>query len=117
QLLAVMLHEIGHVEHRHSLQLVARSTAMSMLFALMFGDIEGAGELVLGAGSSLLQNSFSREMEREADHFALQQLQQLGIPPQAFANAMETLRHEHGGAAREQGSRWLEYLSTHPDSA
>ena len=74
QLLAVMLHEIGHVEHRHGVQLVARTTAMTMLFALLFGDIEGAGELVLGAGSSLLQNSFSRDMEREADAFALQQL-------------------------------------------
>ncbi len=117
QLLAVMLHEIGHVEHRHSLQLVARTTAMSMLFALMFGDVEGAGELVLGAGSSLLQNSFSREMEREADRFALHTLQQLGVPPHAFADAMEALRQQRGDTGDSDDKRWLEYLSTHPDSA
>lgn len=94
-LIAVLLHEIGHVENKHSLKMVAQTTATTMLFAIMFGDIEGAGELILGAGTGLLQSAFSRDMEREADEFSYQHLPQLNISPAAFADAMILLANSH----------------------
>lgn len=126
-LLAVLLHEIGHVEHQHSLKMVAQTTATTMLFAMMFGDIEGAGELILGAGTGLLQSAFSRDMEREADEFAHQNLPQFNISPVAFADAMTLLINSH--TSDNEGevdssedefmsslNHWLQYLSTHPDT-
>jgi len=91
-MLSILLHEIGHVEHRHSLKLVGRSLSTSIVFAVFLGDIEGMGELLLGAGSSLLSSAFSREMETEADEYSFDKLEQLGISPAVFADAMEALQ-------------------------
>lgn len=128
QLNAVLLHEIGHVEHKHGLKMLAQATATTMMFAMMFGDIEGAGEMILGVGSSLLQSAFSRDMEREADAFAYTQLHKIGHSPRDFAKAMRALMKSHG-ASEEQiqpenddnsnvgnNRDLLEYLSSHPDT-
>lgn len=126
-LTAVLLHEIGHVEHKHSLKLVAQTTATTMLFAMMFGDIEGAGELILGAGTALLQSAFSRDMEREADEFSHKNLPKFDISPAAFADAMTLLVKSHSNSddplndddekqVQNSLNHWLQYLSTHPDT-
>ncbi len=114
-LIAVMLHEIGHVEYQHGMQLMARSAATSVLFGLLFGDIEGSSELLLGAGTGLLENAFSREMERQADDFAIARLQQLGRSPLDFARAMRLLMASHADdpLSTDQPG-WQQYLSSHP---
>ncbi|PIQ42322.1 MAG: peptidase [Thalassolituus sp. CG17_big_fil_post_rev_8_21_14_2_50_53_8] len=125
QLNAVLLHEIGHVEHKHSLKTLAQATATTMMFAMMFGDIDGAGEMIIGAGTSLLQSAFSRDMEREADAYAYTQLHKIGHSPMDFANAMRALMKSHGasdeqlqgnGNGEDNGKELLEYLSSHPDT-
>lgn len=138
-LTAVLLHEIGHVEHQHSLKMIAQTTATTMLFAMMFGDIEGAGELILGAGTGLLQSAFSRNMEREADEYSHKHLPKLGISSTAFADAMALLESSYSSSNKasdenpEEASvnsnykdtpqnemsnihHWLQYLSSHPDT-
>lgn len=114
-LTAVLLHEIGHVEHKHSMKLLSQSVASSLLFAVLFNDIEGMGELVLGAGSGLLQSAFSRDMEREADQFAHKNLKEIGIPATAFADAMQSLMESHPDTDSESESL-LKYFGTHPDT-
>ena len=137
-LIAVLLHEIGHVENKHSLKMVAQTTATTMLFAMMFGDIEGAGELILGAGTGLLQSAFSRDMEREADEFSYQNLPKFNISPAAFADAMTLLANSHSSTDSDEVTEnssedrteistkhseiknsinhWLQYLSSHPET-
>lgn len=115
-LTAVLLHEIGHVEHQHGMKQLARATATSMLFAMLLGDIEGASEVIIGAGSSLIDNAFSREMESEADRFAHHQLKQLGLSPGHFATAMRLLAEStHQSLDEEEGRHWTYYLSSHPE--
>lgn len=115
QLTAVMLHEIGHVEHQHGLKMMAQTAATSMLFALILGDIEGAGEMVIGAGASLTHNAFSRDMEREADLFAYEKLHQLGHSPKEFAEAMNRLmQSQTAPASADDNSALNKYLSSHP---
>jgi len=115
-ILAILLHEIGHVEHQHSLRLVAQSLGSAMVFGLVFGDLETVSELLLGASSNLLHNAFSRDMEREADDFAINQLIVLGKPASSFADAMSALM-EHTDINEEDASPLLKYLSTHPETA
>jgi Zn-dependent protease with chaperone function len=131
-LIAVLLHEIGHVEYKHSLKMVAQTTATTMLFAIMLGDIEGAGEFILGASTGLLQSAFSRDMEREADDFSYENLPKFNISPAAFADAMTLLANSHSSAdsgsdETEESStgnieienslnHWLQYLSSHPET-
>jgi Zn-dependent protease with chaperone function len=110
-LLAVFLHEVGHVEHQHGLKLLAQSTATTMLLALLFNDLEGLSEVLLGSGSSLMQAAFSREMESEADAFATTSLLQLGKSAEAFADAMTAISQQGDAANME---KWTQYLSSHP---
>lgn len=125
-ILAVLLHEIGHVEHKHTLKMVAQSVATSLFFSVYFGDIEGAGEVIIGASSSLLQNAFSREMESDADEFAFKYLKELGIPTSAFADALEAIvRSSEKHSAEKEDVKvsddgsvdLLQYLSSHPKTA
>lgn len=111
-ILAVLLHEIGHVERQHSLRLVAQSISNTLAIAVIFGDVDSLGEAILGTGSALVMNAFSREMEAEADDYALANLVKLGKSPTAFSDAMEVflkLKSEH------EESELLQYLSTHPE--
>ena len=119
QLDAVLLHEIGHVEHKHSLKILSQTTAMSLMFTMMFGDVEGIGELLLGAGTSFAQASFSRDMESDADQFAFRELQTIGRTPQDFADAMKTLAQHYRPDAElaepeDDEKSLFDYLRSHP---
>ena len=113
--LAVMLHELGHAQHRHGLQMMASSAGTAMVLALLFNDLEAVNEVILGGASGLLQAKFSREMETEADTFANQALLQLNKSPQAFIDAMTALAKAHDLKPDETSGHWLEYLSSHPE--
>lgn len=112
--LAVLLHEIGHVEHQHSLSMVAQSVSSAVAFAMIFGDIEGIGEILLGTGSTLIQSQFSRNMEREADDYALAKLNQLGKTGEPFAQAMQSFLDLTDKHSDEKSI--LHYLASHPDT-
>ncbi len=112
-MLAVVLHEAGHVQHQHGLKLLAQSTATTMLLALVFSDLEVLSEVLLGSGSSLVQAAFSRDMESEADLFATRALVQLGKNSSAFADAIEAISQQNESATMEQ---WTRYFSSHPSS-
>ena len=116
---AILLHEVGHVEHNHGMEMLAQSIATSLLFAMMFGDIEGSGELLLGVGTVLLQSAFSRDMEREADRFASNALQKLKQSPLLFAEALQRLQQAHAQKADEPHDTqpWFDYFSSHPNTA
>ena len=86
-----------------------------MLLAVVFGDLEGITEIVLGSGSSVLQQAFSREMEREADKYAIEKLIALGYSNDDFADAIDALQTKLAERA-EIDESWLKYLSTHPSS-
>lgn len=75
----VLAHEIGHVEHRDGMRQLIRSSGTGYLLGLFFGDVFGAGVL-LGAGQHLLDASYSREAETDADDHALRTLGTLGRP-------------------------------------
>ena len=85
---SVMLHEIGHVIHRHGAQQVIRASATSLMVTLAVGDLSGAGELLVGLPVFLSQNSYSRKAEREADEFAFEKMQKLGIDTSKFADIL-----------------------------
>ncbi|MBN7819549.1 M48 family metallopeptidase [Bowmanella yangjiangensis] len=105
---AVLLHEIGHVEHRHSMRLIAQTLASSVVISYLFGDMSGMADLFAGASTTLVQNQFSQDLEWEADNYALAQLDKLGQDGESFALAMEKLASLAPASSME---RWL---SSHP---
>ena len=108
EILGVLAHEAGHVERRHGLRGIVQSSLMGLAFALLVGDVSS---LAPAAASALLEANYSRDLEREADAFAIEVLTANGIPRRHLADILR--RMESAGGASNMMSA-LQYLSTHP---
>ncbi|MHB1145175.1 MAG: M48 family metallopeptidase [Thiobacillus sp.] len=109
EVLAVIAHELGHVERRHSLRLALQSIGAGVLLVAITGDIGSFSDLAAGLPSLLLQSGYSRDMEREADAYALRWLNAACIPSRRFADILNRLDKTTPDAAS--------LLSSHPGTA
>ncbi|MBW8369819.1 MAG: M48 family metallopeptidase [Thiobacillus sp.] len=109
EVLAVIAHELGHVERRHSLRLALQSIGAGVLLVAITGDIGSFSDLAAGLPSLLLQSGYSRDMEREADGYALRWLNAACIPPRRFADILNRLNKTTPDA--------VGLLSSHPGTA
>lgn len=107
-LFSIILHEIGHVEHRHSMRYIAETLATSVLVNYLFGDISGIVDLFVGMSATVASNQFSQKLEWQADNFALETLRNNNESTESFALAMELFLQE----IEETSIDTL--LSTHP---
>lgn len=71
---AVLAHEIGHVQLRHSMRALLSATGTG-LFLAMLGDVS----FLLSGGAILLELKYSRAHETEADCFAYHYLRARGL--------------------------------------
>jgi len=114
QLLSIVFHEIGHLEHKHILRRTIQAGITWVALLFITGDLESA-DLAVGLPTLLLDLQYSREFEREADRFAIDALKTHNINPQAFAQAMQAISTQFAEHQEDQNrSIWTEYLSTHP---
>ncbi len=81
EILGVLAHEIGHLEKRHSLRQVIQTTGLAMIFSLALGDVTSITSFATVLPTTLVQLKYSREFEIEADDYAVQGLQKMGIDP------------------------------------
>ncbi|MES2696325.1 MAG: M48 family metalloprotease [Verrucomicrobiota bacterium] len=109
EMAAVLAHELGHLEQRHGLQGMLRKSFAVLIVAAITGDLSTLTSFASSIPLTLLTAGYSRDLEREADLYALELLRARGIPPRAFASVMIKLEASHGPKARN-----LDYLSTHP---
>ena len=107
--IGVLAHELGHIEQRHLMRRLFSSAAVGAATAVLIGDVS----TVLAAVPALLIDlDYSREMEREADLYALELLRANGIPTGSVATLFERMQTVHD--KRGTQSDWPTYLSTHP---
>jgi len=116
ELIAVLLHELGHLKHKHIARRAIQDAMITLMTLFIIGDI-GSADLVTAIPILLLDLSYSREFEREADHYAVEQLLAADIPVEYFASIMQKL-YEHGKAQQDDETDFEmpRYLSTHPAS-
>lgn len=87
-LVGVFAHELGHVQHRHSMRLLVQSGLLGSAASVTFGDFSQ----VLAAAPALLGHmAYSRDFEREADEASIDLLQANGIRPSVMATLFEEL--------------------------
>ncbi|HEX2394170.1 MAG TPA: M48 family metallopeptidase [Bacteroidales bacterium] len=99
---AVLAHEIGHIEKRHTLsKLLANFTA-----AVIFGD----NALATEAAELLATSAYSRRQEETADRFGLNLLEKSGINPHLMGTAFRHLKEES-----EYFDIKMEIIMSHPD--
>ena len=108
ELLGVLAHEAGHVDERHGLRGLLQRSLAGLLVAWFAGDLSS---IAAAAPAALLDASYSRALEREADDYAVRLLRANGIPLQHFANILRRLDQASGAAGTPAA---LAYLSSHP---
>lgn len=120
---AILLHEIGHVVHRHSMRQVIQSSALAVALIMITGDAAAVEEWTLALPSFLLESSYSRDFESEADRYAFEQMLARDMDPAYFGTMMKRIttdgneeRSEDEQALAEKAESALKYLSSHPSS-
>jgi hypothetical protein len=117
ELKTIMLHEIGHVVHRHSLQQLIQQSSLAILVVLVTGDLSTTSSILLAAPSLLLEAKFSQSMEQAADSFALEHLSTYGLSGQHFVNIMQRVEESHRAKAdNSTENQLLDYFSSHPST-
>jgi Zn-dependent protease with chaperone function len=106
ELAGILAHELGHVKHRDGMRKLIQTGGTSFLVGLLFGDITGAGAAVFAA-RSLLDASYSRDAERDADAFASQTMRKLGRSASAAGELLLRI-------TRGQTNRTAPILDSHP---
>jgi Zn-dependent protease with chaperone function len=117
-LAGVLAHEIGHVQLRHSVRVLARSSLTAALSATLFGDFSA---VAAGVPAVLMNMRYSRDMETEADDYAIALLAQKRIPTAPLADLFDSLEETHQQDPQQALPRWMSdsmaYMSSHPASA
>jgi len=112
EVLAVLAHEIGHVELRHIMRSVLQNSVVAAATAAVTSDAASLSVAVASLPALLAQTKYSREFEAAADEYAFSLLKQKGYSPTAFASLMERLAKKY---EKETGA--FAYISTHPVTA
>lgn len=107
ELLAVLAHELGHIQAGHAVRLTLRIGGTSTLLGFLLGDFTGSAAVV-AIGQALIGTAYSRDFEREADRLAVQTLRNLGIAPDVLVALLDRLEMQGEPAG---------LLSTHPSTA
>ncbi|WP_374339196.1 M48 family metallopeptidase [Methyloversatilis sp.] len=110
RVLAVLMHELGHVDMRHGMRMLLQGSAVALFMTWYVGDVSS---LLSIAPTVLLQSGYSRDMEREADAYAAKLLRKRGRSPLLLADMLERLARAHGVSQDATGA----WLSSHPDTA
>lgn len=108
ELASVMAHEVGHARHRHALRSLIQNSLIAGLLFVLLGDPSGATTIAAGIPTLLIELSYSREFEREADNVAFEYLAEREIPDHRFTDLLTRLEAE----GSEEGIGSL--LSSHP---
>jgi Zn-dependent protease with chaperone function len=108
ELLSVLAHEIGHIKNRHAIRMVLQDSAMLLVLTTLTGDATSAASIVSTLPTLLIESAFSRDLESEADDYAMDVMKKAGIPLHFFSDIMQRL--SMGRAEDETG----EYFSSHP---
>ncbi len=108
-LTSVLLHEMGHVYHEHSMRLIAETLVTTVALSYFFGDVSGILEFAGGVTNTVVQNQFTQDLEWEADNFALAHAKKAGISENDFAQALSKLAETIG-----QENEFVGVLQSHP---
>ena len=111
EILAVLAHELGHIEGRHAVRGALQSSVTPLLLATVTGDLSSVTALSATLPTVMIQLKHSRDFEREADDYAHRMLRRMGIPPHHLAAILTRLSE---AVEEDPDDRFGTYLSTHP---
>jgi Zn-dependent protease with chaperone function len=105
---AVLAHELGHVKERHAMRQTLQGSVAGLIIIAITGDVSS---IAAGLPALIVNMSYTRELETEADQYALATLKAACIPPIAFSTILSKLQSSHS-----DGLNLPEMISSHPDT-
>lgn len=88
---AVMAHELAHASQRHVMRSYLAEMSLETLGALLWGRGSSTSVALDTVPLSLLELSYSRELEQRADDGAFELLRRIGQSPTLVADALERM--------------------------
>lgn len=111
ELAGVMGHEIGHVVGKHGAEQLTKQLGFAAVAELVLGKEQSQMEkLVAGIVATGALMKYSRDAEREADGYAVEEMYAAGIDPEGMATFFEKLLK----LQKTQPSQLGQMFSTHP---
>jgi len=107
QLVALIGHEISHIENRDILKNITRDLSGTLFFSLLIGDINGISNVLMENAHRFTQLSYSRSLEKEADIYGIEIMKENRVDlhgmPQLFVQLKKESKFEIS-----------QYISNHP---
>lgn len=121
QVAAVLAHEMGHVNARHSAQQMSQGMLANIgIQAIGIATGSSVAAQLGGTGADLYLKSYSRSHEFEADALSVKYLSQAGYDPFAAEKFLKQLERstqfEQRMASKAANAGMFSYLSTHPQT-
>ncbi|MDP2247761.1 MAG: M48 family metallopeptidase [Nitrosomonadales bacterium] len=135
QVIGVLVHELGHVQHQHALRNFVQGSIVAAVVTWYLGDVSS---LLAAAPIALLNTRYTRDFEREADQYAAGTMLKNGMSPAHLADMLESMQkfalegHQPEGTETdtEESDKkalnktttdprevdWADYFSTHPNT-
>jgi Zn-dependent protease with chaperone function len=116
-LTGVLAHELGHVHHRHGLDLMVRASLISALVGVVLGDASG---FLATVPATLATQAYSRDAERDADAFAAELLDRGGVSPSVMVAFFERIQQQDQADRKDDGDGSAALpiaISSNPDHA
>lgn len=123
ELLGVLAHEMMHIENQHGIRNVIGAAGIYVVIGALFGDVSGIMAVISSATPILLNSSYSRRFESEADRDGLFLLTEAGIRPQGIVSFFTTLQETEqkmlddvveDKETQETMKDVMGYISSHP---
>jgi len=108
ELVALLGHETGHIQGRHSLRLITRGLMIQLIVSTIFQNVNGLYAILLDNATDVVHLSHGREAEREADQYGLQVMVDNRIDPRGMRDLFTLLK------VQEKGDATPIFLRSHP---
>jgi beta-barrel assembly-enhancing protease len=111
ELATILAHEIAHVDRKHMLNTLQRSSLLSNVSELSLTVMDKDPKLLSGAidqiSNLLFTHGIDKELEHEADFYGVKYAYQAGYSPRAIKDYLKRLQSRHGKATSI-------FFTTHP---
>jgi len=108
QIIAVLAHEMAHIEYQHGLRSLLQDSITALFMAGVLGDISSISSLSVAIPTMLVESRYSREFELEADQYAINYLEAQNIDIEHYSKILRLLE------PAKESSYPFDYLSSHP---